>query len=117
MGPMSKPSAAALFGIWVVLAILFAAFIVLTVLALLKYLRSGDIRQEKTVIRKSLGETLKQYRIQRNMTQELVAETLGVSRQAVSKWETGAAEPSTSNLIALARLFQVPVEDLLHEIP
>ena len=52
MGPMSKPSAAALFGIWVVLAILFAAFIVLTVLALLKYLRSGDIRQEKTVIRK-----------------------------------------------------------------
>lgn len=116
MGPMSKPTTTVLFGIWGILAILFAAFIVLTVLALLKYIRSKDIRQEKTVIRKSLGETLKQHRIQCNMTQELVAESIGVSRQAVSKWETGAAEPSTSNLIALAKLFKVSVEDLLHEI-
>ena len=113
MSPINKPAATVLFGIWGILAILFAAFIALAVLALLKYVRSKDMRQEKAAIRKSLGETLKQCRIHCNMTQELVAETIGVSRQAVSKWETGAAEPSTSNLIALAKLFNVSVADLL----
>ena len=44
-----------------------------------------------------------------------VAETLGVSRQAVSKWENGTSDPSTSNLCALAKLYGVPVEELLHE--
>ena len=51
----------------------------------------------------------------RQMTQEFVAEALGVSRQAVSKWETGTADPSTSNLLALAKLFGVPAEELLHQ--
>ena len=37
------------------------------------------------------------------------------SRQAVSKWETGTADPSTSNLLALAKLFGVPAEELLHQ--
>lgn len=50
------------------------------------------------------------------MTQEFVAEALGVSRQAVSKWETGAAEPSTSNLLALARLYGVSAEELLKNV-
>ena len=45
------------------------------------------------------------------MTQEFVAETLGVSRQAVSKWESGISDPSTTNLMALAKLFGVTVED------
>ena len=49
------------------------------------------------------------------MTQEFVAESLGVSRQAVSKWESGASDPSTTNLIALAKLLGVKVEDLLKE--
>ena len=49
------------------------------------------------------------------MTQEFVAEAIGVSRQAVSKWESGVSDPSTSNLIALARLFQVDPETLLQE--
>ena len=44
-----------------------------------------------------------------------MAEALGVSRQAVSKWETGTADPSTSNLLALAKLFGVPAEELLHQ--
>ena len=47
------------------------------------------------------------------MTQEFVAEAIGVSRQAVSKWENGSSDPSTSNLIALAKLFNVPVEELI----
>ena len=48
------------------------------------------------------------------MTQEFVAESIGVSRQAVSKWETGAADPSTANLLALAKLYGVSPEELLH---
>lgn len=48
-----------------------------------------------------------------NMTQEQVADRLSVSRQAVSKWENGTAEPSTANLLALAELFGVSVDALL----
>ena len=50
------------------------------------------------------------------MTQEFVAERLGVSRQAVSKWESGASDPSMSNLIALAKLYGVAVEDILSQV-
>ena len=45
-----------------------------------------------------------------------MAESLGVSRQAVSKWESGAADPSTSNLLALAKLFGVSAEELLKSV-
>ncbi len=82
--------------------------------ALRKYNRSGEVRREKAESRRSLGETIKAHRQRCKMTQEFVAETLGVSRQAVSKWETGAADPSTSNLLALAKLFGVGAEELLH---
>ena len=49
------------------------------------------------------------------MTQEFVAEALGVSRQAVSKWESGQSDPSTTNLLALAKLFGERPEELLQE--
>ncbi len=81
--------------------------------ALRKYNRSGEVRKEKAETRRSLGEVLRDHRVRCKMTQEFVAESLGVSRQAVSKWETGAADPSTSNLLALAKLFGVSAEDLL----
>ena len=45
-----------------------------------------------------------------------VAEAIGVSRQAVSKWETGASDPGTSNLIALAKLFDISAEELLQSV-
>ena len=64
---------------------------------------------------KTLEEILKQHRLNCKMTQEFVAETLGVSRQAVSKWESGASAPSTTNLMALAKLFGVSAEELLKE--
>ena len=67
-------------------------------------------------MRKSLGETLRAHRTKCRMTQEFVAETIGVSRQAVSKWENGTSDPSTSNLFALAKLYGVSVEDLLKEV-
>ena len=42
------------------------------------------------------------------------AQPSGGRRLGVSRWETGAADPSTSNLIALAKLYGVSAEDLLH---
>lgn len=89
---------------------------VLLVKALRKYLRSGEVRKEKSSVRKSLGEALKEHRIRCQMTQEFVAERLGVSRQAVSKWENGTSDPSTSNLLALAKLYGVDAEELLKEV-
>lgn len=65
--------------------------IVLGIRALIKYLRSGDKRPEVAAIRHTLGETLREHRTRCNMTQEFVAESLGVTRQAVSKWETGVS--------------------------
>ena len=61
-----------------------------------------------------MAKALKGHRERCRMTQEFVAESIGVSRQAVSKWETGAADPSTANLLALARLYGVSPEELLH---
>ena len=89
--------------------------LILLIRALRKYLRGGEARREKAETRRTLGEVLKAHRMRCQMTQEFVAEALGVSRQAVSKWERGAADPSTSNLLALAKLFGVPAEDLLRQ--
>ena len=97
---------------WIPRLILF----VLLVRALIKYLRTGEIRKEKATTRKNLGEALKEHRIHCKMTQEFVAEHLGVSRQAVSKWENGTSDPSTSNLLALAKLYDISAEELLKSI-
>ena len=84
--------------------------------ALKKYNRSEEVRKEKAEVRRSLGEVLKEHRVRCKMTQEFVAESLGVSRQAVSKWETGTTDPSTSNLLALAKLFGISAEELLRSV-
>ncbi len=84
--------------------------------ALRKYIATGEARKEKAAVCRSLGEALKEHRIARRMTQEFVAERLGVSRQAVSKWENGSSDPSTSNLLALAKLFAVDAAELLNSI-
>lgn len=89
--------------------------LVLLIRALRKYIRSEPVRKEKAASARSLGEVLKRRRTECKMTQEFVAEALGVSRQAVSKWESGASDPSTANLIALAKLFGATPEELLNE--
>ena len=89
--------------------------LVLLIRALRKYIRSEPVRKEKAASARSLGEVLKRRRTECKMTQEFVAEALGVSRQAVSKWESGASDPSTANLIALAKLFGATPEELLKE--
>lgn len=68
----------------------------------------------KMDVRRPLSQIIKEHRVRCGMTQEFVAHSLGVTRQAVSKWESGASDPSTGNLMALARLFGVPAEELLH---
>jgi len=95
---------------------IFVVLLILIIRALLKYIKSKDVRKEKSEVRKSLGEILKQHRTRCIMTQEFVAEIIGVSRQAVSKWENGNSDPSTSNLIALAKLYGISAEDLLKEV-
>ena len=103
--------------------IIFLAMIVagiylvyLMIKALRKYLKAEPIREKKAESAKSLGEVLKNHRTECKMTQEFVAESLGVSRQAVSKWESGKSAPSTTNLLALADLFGLTAEDLLKEV-
>ena len=86
---------------------------ILLIRALRKYLHSGEVRQENRAAVESLAKALKSHRERCRMTQEFVAESIGVSRQAVSKWETGAADPSTANLLALAKLYGVSPEELL----
>ena len=89
---------------------------ILLIKALRKYLKSGDVRKEQAAVRMSLGEALKENRVRCQMTQEFVAEHLGVSRQAVSKWENGSSDPSTSNLLALAKLYGISAEELLRNV-
>ena len=111
-----------LFMLLVVIPLCFAFFaaciylFVLLIKALRKYVKSGPVRQETASVRRSLGEALKDHRTRCMMTQEFVAEQLGVSRQAVSKWENGTSDPSTSNLLALAKLFGISAEELLKEV-
>ncbi len=101
---------------FIIFVTLFVTLIILVIRALLKYTKSKDVRKEKSKLRITLGETLKQERVSHKMTQEFVAETIGVSRQAVSKWENGVSDPSTSNLFAIANLYGVSAEDLLKNI-
>lgn len=98
---------------WLALAGAAIYLFVLVVKALKKYIGSKEVREEKKVVAKNLGEVLKAHRLRCQMTQEFVAETLGVSRQSVSKWENGASDPNTSNLVALAKLYNVSPEELL----
>ena len=58
---------------------------------------------EVAEVRHALSVTLRERREACGMTQELVAQRLGVSRQAVSKWENGVSDPSTANLVALGK--------------
>lgn len=106
--------------IYLVLSIIpigaIAYLFTLIVKALKKYINSKEVRKEKAETVKTLGEVLKKHRTENKMTQEFVAEAIGVSRQAVSKWESGISDPSTSNMVALAKLFGVSPEELLREI-
>ena len=61
----------------------------------------------------TFAEKLKSIRRQAGMSQEQLAEKLGVSRQAVTKWETDAGIPDIGNIMALSALFDISVDELL----
>lgn len=61
----------------------------------------------------TLGQKLARLRREREITQEQLAERLGVTRQAVSKWESNSAYPETEKLIQLAKLYGCSLDDLL----
>lgn len=62
----------------------------------------------------SIAQRLAALRREHGFTQEQLAEKLGVSRQAVSKWERTESSPDTDNLIALARLYGVTLDELVY---
>ena len=61
----------------------------------------------------TFAEKLKSMRKQVGMSQELLAEKIGVSRQAVTKWETGAGIPDIENMISISNLFNISIDELI----
>lgn len=61
----------------------------------------------------TFAEKLKSFRRKTGMSQEQLAEKLGVSRQAVTKWETDAGIPDIENIMAISALFDVSIDELL----
>ena len=61
----------------------------------------------------TFAEKLKSIRKQAGMSQEQLADKVGVSRQAVTKWETDAGIPDIENIIAISRLFDISIDELL----
>ena len=61
------------------------------------------------------GDNLKQIRKSKGISQEELAEKLGVSRQSVSKWETGENYPSMYNIMCLCDIFKCRINNLVHE--
>ena len=98
----------------IALIIFIGVFLIKLFQALNKYLKQTKHHSQQQYT--TIGDVLKEYRIKNNMTQEFVAQKLGVSRQAVSKWENGTNTPSTSNLLAIARLYNVPAQEILSQI-
>ena len=60
----------------------------------------------------NLGENLKKLRKEYNLSQEQLAEKLNISRQAISKWESGKAYPDIDNLILLRDIFNTTIDDI-----
>lgn len=63
----------------------------------------------------NLSENLKKIRKDNNLSQEQLAEELGVSRQAISKWESGIAYPEMDKIIQLCNKFELNIDDLLNK--
>ena len=59
------------------------------------------------------AKKIAQLRKHKGLSQEALAEKIGVSRQAISKWERGEASPDTDNLFTLSRIYEISLDDLL----
>lgn len=64
----------------------------------------------------TLGDKIKNLRIEKGISQEKLAEELNVSRSAIAKWETNGGIPEVSNLILIAKIFEVSIDTLVEDI-
>ena len=72
----------------------------------------GDLGRNK-IMNIEIANRLVKLRKEKKLSQEALANELGISRQAVSKWERAEASPDTDNLILLAKLYGISLDDLL----
>ena len=63
----------------------------------------------------NLSDNLKKIRKENNLTQEDLAEKLGVSRQSVSKWESNQAYPEMDKVVQICKMFNLNMDDLLNQ--
>lgn len=63
----------------------------------------------------NLSDNIKQIRKEHNLSQEALAEKLGVSRQSVSKWESGQAYPEMDKVLQICNMFNISIDELMHE--
>ena len=63
----------------------------------------------------TLGEKIYTLRTEHSLSQEAFGDSLGVSRQSVSKWETGQSVPEIEKIVAISNLFGVTTDYLLRE--
>lgn len=61
----------------------------------------------------TLGERLKEYRQTEGLSQEQLAESLNVSRQAITKWENDKGLPDIDNLIAISKMMRITLDDIV----
>ena len=62
----------------------------------------------------NLSDNLKRIRKENNLSQEQLADKLGVSRQSVSKWESSAAYPEMDKVLQLCKMFNLNIDELLN---
>ena len=60
-----------------------------------------------------MGDRIREHRIRAGLSQDALAELVGVSRQAVTKWESGASSPTAANLFKLAEIFGTTADLLI----
>lgn len=63
----------------------------------------------------NFSEKLKEIRKNEGLSQEQLAEKIGVSRQAITKWETGKGLPDVENMVMIAEIFKTTLDELLRD--
>ena len=63
----------------------------------------------------NLSDNLKRIRKENNLSQEQLADKLGVSRQSVSKWESGIAYPEMDKVLQICKMFNLNIDELLNQ--
>lgn len=66
--------------------------------------------------RKMFSQNLQKIRSEKNLSQEQLADKIGVSRQTISAWESGKASPELDKITAISKLFSVSIDELVGEI-